>query len=48
MGRKPSKDPKADQLINSNLNHPEQAQKPVGETTKEISDEGGESQNGEM
>lgn len=46
MGRKPSKDPKADQLINSNLNHPEQAQKPVGETTKEISDEGGESQNG--
>lgn len=46
MGRKPSKDPKADQLINSNLNHPEQAQKPVGKTTKEISDEGGESQNG--
>lgn len=46
IGRKPSKDPKADQLINSNLNHPEEAQKPVGEATKEIPDEGGEDQNG--
>ena len=28
MGMKPSKDPKADQLINSNLNHPEAAMDP--------------------
>lgn len=46
IGRKPSKDPKADQLINSNLNHPEETKKPSGEATKEIPDEGGEDQNG--
>jgi hypothetical protein len=46
IGRKPSKDPKADQLINSNLNHPDEAQKPSGEATEEIPDEGGEDQNG--
>lgn len=27
VGMKPSDDPKADQLINSNLNHPEEAEK---------------------
>lgn len=45
-GRKPSKDPKADQLINSNINHPEQTPKPSGDATKQIPDEGGENQNG--
>lgn len=33
IGRKPSKDPKADQLINANLNHPEE--KPSEESTPE-------------
>lgn len=45
IGLKPSSDPKADQLVNSNLNHPEpnktQPTKPVEE-----SEEGGEIQNG--
>lgn len=31
MGWKPSKDPKADQLVNSNLNHPDEKQKPAEE-----------------
>lgn len=31
MGWKPSKDPKADQLVNSNLNHPDEKQKPAAE-----------------
>lgn len=31
MGWKPSKDPKADQLVNSNLNHPEEKQKTAEE-----------------
>lgn len=44
VGLKPSDDPKADQLINSNLNHPEQES--VG--NEEIIEEGGENQNGEM
>lgn len=46
IGRKPSKDPKADQLINSNLNHPEETPKPSGNATKEIPEEGGDNQNG--
>ena len=46
IGRKPSKDPKADQLINSNLNHPEETPKPSGNATKHIPEEGGEDQNG--
>ena len=49
IGRKPSKDPKADQLINSNLNHPESTPKPSGgmvEETPKESTEGGKSQNG--
>ena len=45
IGMKPSDDPKADQLINSNLNHTnEEIQKTYG--SKENSDEGGENQNG--
>ena len=35
IGMKPSSDPKADQLINSNLNHPEEAQKPSKESVEE-------------
>lgn len=41
VGLKPSDDPKADQLINSNLNHPD-------EGGNKISEEGGENQNGEV
>lgn len=45
IGMKPSDDPKADQLINSNLNHTkEEAQ--VTQNPTEKSNEGGESQNG--
>lgn len=44
VGLKPSNDPKADQLINSNLNHPDQEQS----GDNEINEEGGENQNGEM
>ena len=44
VGLKPSNDPKADQLINSNLNHPE----PKESGDNEIIEEGGENQNGEM
>ena len=47
LGMKPSSDPKADQLINSNLNHPEQPPKTSG-TATEKSEEGGKSQNGEL
>lgn len=32
IGMRPSKDPKADELRNSNLNHPEEQQTPSGET----------------
>lgn len=47
IGMKPSDDPKADQLINSNLNHPEENQQTSSEATeKEKSQE--ESQNGEV
>ena len=47
IGRKPSKDPKADQLINSNLNHPEETPKPSGNATIDQNpEEGGEIQNG--
>lgn len=42
VGLKPSDDPKADQLINSNLNHPEQE----SAGNEEIIEEGGENQNG--
>ena len=45
IGLKPSKDPKADQLLNSNLNHAEDKFKQASSLTKETN-EGGESQNG--
>ena len=34
VGMKPSRDPKADQLINSNLNHPEEKTEPVDKKTE--------------
>ena len=34
IGMKPSDDPKADQLINSNLNHPEESEEPTDEVTE--------------
>lgn len=47
IGMKPSDDPKADELINSNLNHPEEKeQSPV--KVNEEQDEGGEIQNGQV
>ena len=45
IGMKPSDDPKADQLVNSNINQPEEKTDGEAETTEEI-DEGGEIQNG--
>jgi hypothetical protein len=45
VGMKPSKDPKADKLINSNLNQPEENTEPVKEEP-EIYEEGGNNQNG--
>ena len=47
IGLKPSSDPKADQLVNSNLNQPEPT--PAAQTkVSEDSEKGGENQNGEM
>lgn len=47
IGMKPSKDPKADQLVNSNISQPNNpAQPPMEEVTEEIPIEGGENQNG--
>ena len=46
IGRKPSKDPKADQLVNSNISQPNQDQ-PMDDEMTEYYDEGGENQNGE-
>ena len=52
IGRKPSKDPKADQLVNSNIAQPAEQQKPVEEVNDETnkvtdkSKEGEEIQNG--
>ena len=46
VGIKPSKDPKADQLINSNLNHPEEKLKTETKPS-ENTEEGGENQNGD-
>lgn len=43
MGWKPSKDPKADQLVNSNLNHPDEKIKPTEEPTEKVK----ENQNGD-
>lgn len=49
IGRKPSKDPKADQLINSNISHPNDG-KPVKQTSEPVeeSKEGGKDQNGKV
>ena len=47
IGMKPSKDPKADQLVNSNISQPNEAPKPSDEVTEETK-EGGENQNGEL
>lgn len=44
IGLKPSDDPKADQLVNSNLNQPEEAQKPTTKPT-EVIEEGCKDQN---
>ena len=45
IGRKPSKDPKADQLINSNISQPDNAKSPTETQPEEIKQEG-EIQNG--
>lgn len=45
VGLKPSDDPKADQLINSNLNHPDEGQPKAGPVVEESKEEG-ENQNG--
>ncbi len=45
IGMKPSDDPKADQLINSNLNHPEESENATAKPNEE-SEEGGKIQNG--
>ena len=50
IGRKPSKDPKANQLINSNISQPNNQPKPVepsGDKARETK-EGGQIQNGEI
>lgn len=47
IGRRPSKDPKADQLINSNISQSNNRPQLPGSVAK-VSDEGGESQNGEV
>lgn len=46
MGRKPSDDPKADKLINSNISQPAEAEKPSSDVTEKPKE--GESQNGEL
>ena len=45
VGFKPASDPKADQLINSNLNHPEEKENAAKEEPQ-VNEEGGEYQNG--
>ena len=46
IGLKPSKDPKADQLVNSNISQPNAAVDENLETKQENTEEGEESQNG--
>lgn len=48
IGRKPSKDPKADQLVNSNISQPAEAQDQPEEPVEEpeVIEEGGKNQNG--
>ena len=45
VGMKPSNDPKADKLINSNLNHPDETEKPIDKTNNK-NKEGEQIQNG--
>ena len=45
VGMNPSNDPKADKLINSNLNHPEETEKPIDKTNNK-NKEGEQIQNG--
>ena len=45
IGMKPSNDPKADRLVNSNISQPEEQQQPDN-MTEEYYEEGGEIQNG--
>ena len=47
MGLKPSKDPKADQLVNSNISQPNETVKKTAEATEETNG-GGKDQNGEI
>ena len=47
IGMRPSDDPKADQLINSNISQPDQAQKSVEEVNDDPN-EGGKTQNGDI
>lgn len=46
IGMKPSKDPKADQLVNSNISQPNITATQPNEVTEETPKEGGENQNG--
>lgn len=48
MGFKPSKDPKADQLVNSNISQPKQTSGLAQPTVTEENKEGGDVQNGEV
>ena len=47
IGMKPSKDPKADQLVNSNISQPNETQKTPEPVTEET-EEGGQNQNGKI
>jgi hypothetical protein len=47
IGWKPSDDPKADELRNSNINHPDSTPKPEVNVSR-VSEEGGKLQNGEV
>lgn len=46
VGMKPSEDPKADQLLNSNLSHPNEEAAATPEPAEENNDKGGQNQNG--
>ena len=46
MGMMPSNDPKADQLVNSNIRQPDEKENPEPEVIDKESKEGGENQNG--
>ena len=48
MGLPPSKDPKADELRNSNINQPDEKTQPTEAPIEESTEEGGKNQNGAM